>query len=72
MSTITPLPASPRPEAMQALSQDVHRRALHQQMLAALRAADDALCTQFGPHAAHHPTVQRIRAAVAAAEGVRS
>lgn len=72
MSTVTPLPGSPRPEAMQALSQDVQRRALQQQMLTALRCADDAPCTQLGPHAAHHPTVQRIRAAVAAAEGVRS
>lgn len=72
MSAITTLPAVTRPEAMQALSQDIQQRALQQQMLAALRGAENALLTAYGPDGRQHPAVQRIRAAIAAAEGVLS
>lgn len=72
MSVITTLPTTSRLESLQALSQDVEQRALQQQILEALRGAENALLTAYGQDSRHHPAVRRIRAALAAAEGARS
>ena len=67
MTTVSTIPVQ-RPEALQALGQDIEARDIHQQVLASLKAMlamHDSGVVALG-------IVRRARAAVAAAEGVQS